>query len=65
MEVCGNANGVMTVTDGVNTVAKIDIKPCKTRTVYSAKLNIENGVKPLYFTYNGKGKLNFISFTIA
>ncbi len=65
VEVCGNANGVMTVTDGVNTVAKIDIKPCKTRTVYSARLNVENGVKPLYFTYSGKGKLNFISLTIA
>ena len=65
VEVCGSANGVMTVTDGVKTVAKIDIKPCKTRTAYSARLNVENGVKPLYFTYNGKGKLNFISFTIA
>lgn len=61
MEVCGNAKGVMTVTDGVKKVASIDIKPCKVRTLYSSALNIENGVKPLYFTYNGKGKTDFIS----
>lgn len=64
VEVCGNADGVMTVTDGVNTVANITIKPCKTRTQYSADMNIGSGIKPLYFTYNGKGSMNFISISL-
>ena len=64
VEVCGSGNGVMTVNDGDKPVASINIKPCKTRTWYSADMNIENGIKPLYFTYRGKGKLNFISFSI-
>lgn len=64
VEVCGSGNGVMTVNDGDKPVASINIKPCKTRTWYSADMNIENGIKPLYFTYSGKGKLNFISFSI-
>lgn len=63
VEVCGNANGVMTVTDGEKTVASINIPPCKTKTEYSADMSMERGVKPLYFTYRGKGKFDF--YTIS
>lgn len=65
VEVRGNASGVMCVTDGVNTVAEIKIQPCKTCTAYSAELRIENGVHPLYFTYHGEGKFDFISIAFA
>lgn len=63
VEVCGNANGVMTVTDGKNTVAEIVIKPGKTRMEYSAPMKTENGIKPLYFTFTGKGKCSFYAIS--
>ena len=65
VEVCGNADGVMRVSDGEKTVAEIEIKPCKTRTEYCSALNIGAGVKPLYFTFNGKGAMDFISITLG
>lgn len=64
VEVCGSANGTITVTDGVDTVAKIEVEPCKAPAVFSSELNIEDGVKPLYFTFNGKGAFNFILFEL-
>lgn len=59
--VCGKANGVMTVKDGLNgkTVAKIKISPCRVRTEFTAVMNIDNGKKPLYFTFYGKGSFDF------
>ncbi len=59
----GNANGIITVSDGTETVAKIPVKPCKARTAYRAELNIEKGVKPLYFTFYGKGKCDFCAIS--
>lgn len=61
VKLCGSASGIIAVSDGEKIVAEIAVKPCKLRTVYSAGLNIENGVRPLYFTFNGKGKFDFIS----
>ena len=61
VNICGNADGVIKVTDGKDTVAAIPVKPCKTRKVFSAELNVQNGVKPLYFTFNGKGNFCFHS----
>ncbi len=60
----GNATGKMIVKDGVdgNTVAVIDICSDKTARKFTAPLNISNGVHPLYFTYQGKGRFDFISF---
>lgn len=62
--VCGKAKGVMTVKDGKTTVAQIEIAPCKTLTEFSAKLNVTNGIKPLYFTFNGKGNFIFKEFSL-
>ena len=44
-------------------VATIDINCDKLPQTFTAKLNVENGVKPLYFTYEGKGRLNFLSIS--
>lgn len=65
--VCGKAKGIMTVKDGLHgrTVAEIAITPSKKRTVFSAALAVEAGVKPLYFTFTGKGKLNFYRIGFA
>ena len=59
--VCGNASGTLVVKDGLdgNVVAKIAIKPCTTRKEYSAEMNMTDGVRPLYFTFEGSGKFNF------
>ena len=59
VEICGNANGIINVSDETGTVAQIPVKPCKKRTKYCAKLDINKGVKPLYFTYRGKGRFDF------
>lgn len=59
--VCGNASGTLVVKDGLDgdVVAKIAIKPCTTRKEYSAEMNMTDGVRPLYFTFEGSGKFNF------
>ncbi len=59
VEICGNANGIINVSDETGTVAQIPVKPCKKRTKYCAELDINKGVKPLYFTYHGKGNCDF------
>ena len=62
----GKANGYVFVKDGLNgnIVAKIQITPCKAETEFSADINIENGIKPLYFTFSGKGNFDFYSFNL-
>lgn len=66
VKVSGNGNGVITVKDGVlgKTVAKINVRAQKKPQYFAAALTIENGIKPLYFTFNGKGRLDFISFKL-
>jgi len=61
--VCGRATGKIVVKDGAdgNAVAEIPVKPCKRPAAFSAPLNVADGVKPLYFTFYGKGRLKFIS----
>ena len=60
----GRAYGKITVKDGLdgNTVSVIGVssKSGETKT-FTADLDIADGVKPLYFTFNGKGKPDFIS----
>lgn len=64
VEVAGNADGIITVRENLNgnIVARVRIKPCKKRTLFSADMCVEKGVKPLYFTFNGKGRADFYSF---
>lgn len=44
-------------------VAIIPINSEKTPQTFSAPLQIEKGVKPLYFTFRGKGRLNFYTLS--
>ena len=60
----GKAQGSITVKDGLdgNTVGVVPVS-CKNGETkkFTSELNITDGVKPLYFTFNGKGKPDFIS----
>ncbi len=56
----GVAEGTMSVTDGSKEVASIPIS-AKTGGTFSAPLSEIEGVKPLYFTFRGKGKPDFLS----
>jgi hypothetical protein len=59
----GKAKGEMIVKDGLHgdIVARIAINCGKNEQIFTADMNIADGVKPLYFTYKGKGKPDFIS----
>lgn len=61
----GKARGQMVVKDGLdgNIVARIEIDGTKTPKKFSAPIDVENGVKPLYFTFVGKGKFDFIAIS--
>ena len=60
----GNADGMLTVSDGTKTVAEIPIKLRRgEKSEFSARLDAD-GVKPLFFEYGGSGKLDFISFKL-
>lgn len=64
VRVRGRADGVFTVTDGANTVATIPIKlRGGAASSIAAPVRID-GIKPLFFEYAGKGKLDFLSFAI-
>lgn len=65
--VSGNADGKITVRDEKDgaPVAVIPVKAQKAPAVFSAEYTGMGGVKPLYFTFEGKGKCNFIDFTLA
>ena len=60
----GKAQGSITVKDGLdgNTVGVVPVS-CKNGETkkFTSELNLTDGVKPLYFTFNGKGKPDFIS----
>lgn len=66
VKVSGKACGTITVRDDLDgeTVAKIEIRSNDTPKYFTSDLSINDGVKPLYFTFNGKGRLNFISFKL-
>ena len=46
-------------------VARIPVQPSEDWATFSAPLSIECGKKPLYFTYEGEGAADFLSFTLA
>ena len=65
IKIKGKAEGKIIVKDSLEgtMVAIIDINSEKTPQKFTAKLDIENGVKPLYFTYQGKGRFDFLSIS--
>lgn len=67
VKVRGNGNGAFFISTELSgqSVAKIPINvqdSCWTS--FTDSIKIEDGVKPLYFTYKGEGSIDFMSFTI-
>lgn len=46
-------------------IATINMNKSNQWNHYSAKFNVPNGIAPLYFIYNGKGKVDFLEFTLS
>ena len=65
VEIRGRADGRMVVTDGEKKVADIPVKPSRSWYSITGRLKIEDGVRPLYFMYIGKGRIDFRSFTLG
>lgn len=64
VRVRGNADGMLTVSDGTKTVAEIPIALRRgAESEFSARLAAD-GVKPLFFEYGGSGKLDLMSFRL-
>jgi arabinoxylan arabinofuranohydrolase len=63
----GKARGKMIVSNekGSLPVGEIEIFPCKKDTVFSAPMGAVKGKQALYFTFLGKGKLDFVSFKLG
>lgn len=61
----GKARGKMYVKDGLSghIVGVILINSGKNIQTFTSEMNIDDGVKSLYFTFSGKGRLNFISLS--
>lgn len=62
----GTASGVFKVRDerGGLVVATINISPSEDWATFGSELSIEKGKKPLYFTYEGDGFVDFKSFEL-
>ena len=67
VEVRGNGTGHFSVRDerGGRIVACIPVTPCEDWTSFSAPLVIEKGKRPLYFTFEGEGSMDFMAFTFV
>lgn len=63
----GSGQGAMIVKDAGDgeTVAKILLEPASEWQMFSAPLHIKDGVKSLYFTYAGRGAVDFKDFTLT
>lgn len=59
----GRAKGTVTVKDENGEAAKIGVDLTKGVQTFSAPLRIADGVHPLYFTFRGKGRPDFLSIT--
>lgn len=67
VEVRGDARGQMVVRDGMGgpVVARVPLTPGEIWHECAAPLQVENGTKALYFTYEGDGSADFMSFTFS
>lgn len=65
VEVRGRADGRLVVTDGEKKVADIPVRSSRSWHSITGPLRIEAGVRPLYFMYIGKGRIDFRSFTLG
>jgi hypothetical protein len=62
----GNARGKMCVYNRLSgqCLAKIEIFPCKEKTLFMAPFQGNAGKQALYFIFHGKGKMDFVSFRL-
>lgn len=62
----GKAFGHMAVSTSPDSepLVQIPIQPSKSYTYFNAAVKMENGQQALYFTYKGKGKIDFKSFVL-
>lgn len=67
VKVRGVAKGTVVVSTamGAPPVAKVEIAPSAAWQSFSAPFCAEAGVYPLYFTFDGDGAFDFLSFTLA
>jgi hypothetical protein len=66
VEVRGKAMGKMIISTKKHGLpaAEIEILPCKLNRTFTATIKGIKGIEALYFTFIGKGKLDFISFNL-
>lgn len=62
----GTGIGKLIVKDGLRgqVVARVPIHPSQTARTATASLTIDNGKRPLYFTFEGEGAMDFIAFDL-
>ena len=67
MTVRSKANGkfIVTTKRGGDAVCEIEVSPTADRAEFSAPCTITEGIKPLYFTYEGEGEVDFFSFKLS
>jgi len=66
VKVAGSGVGELQVSTTIRgeKVAVIPISPMKEKEMYTAPIQIDDGVNALYFTYRGEGSINFYSFLL-
>ena len=64
--VCGEAEGILKISLGRNLlpVSEINVGSSEEWKEYVSEIKLPQGVSPLYFTFSGKGSLNFYAFEI-
>jgi len=60
----GTGNGTMIVSNGKKEVASIRVTPSKEIKIHESSFAEIKGIHPLFFKFVGKGKVDFISFTL-
>ena len=61
-----NADGELEVCQTLGqTLGRIKVEPSKNWQTFSAEIPLNNGVYPLYFIYKGKGKAEFLKFSVG
>jgi hypothetical protein len=67
VKVRGNAKGKLIIRTNPSgaSVGEIIVQPSKEWTEFQGKIEIEAGIRPLFFCYKGKGDLEFLEFRLV
>lgn len=62
----GKGTGKLVARSGIDgeVISTVQVKPAQTWTAFEASFNGEDGIHPLYLTYQGKGSIDFLDFTL-